>query len=175
MIRKYRKQKKRIMTIAKRGHYMDKEKLGHLVKLPINAIDEDISVEPIVQCPKSELLIVLQDLKFAVNRMDYVSATPTEENPALSDDYIFDTGDQNIILNDLNEVNFVGKIKDIGKGAKKRLAKGLPQEYLYVFKYPCRLQRRDADYSGIDNENVLIYIKINDRKIPYEDKVHIMV
>ena len=51
---------------------------------------------------------------------------------------------------------------------KKRLEKGLPQEYLYVFKYPCKLKRRDADYSGITNDNVLIYIKINDRKIPYK-------
>ena len=72
------------------------------------------------------------------------------------------------ILKDLKEANFVGKIKDVGKGAKKRLEKGLPQEYLYVFKYPCELRRRDADDSGIVKEKLIIYIKINNRKIPYK-------
>ena len=68
----------------------------------------------------------------------------------------------------MKEANFVGKIKDVGKGAKKRLEKGLPQEYLYVFKYPCELRRRDADESGIVKEKLIIYIKINNRKIPYK-------
>lgn len=108
---------------------MAEEKLGHLTKLPIEAISEEVLAEPKVKCPSSEVLSVLKDL---------------------------------------TEINFVGKIKDVGKGAKKRLEKGLPQEYLYVFKYPCKLKRRDADYSGITNDNVLIYIKINDRKIPYK-------
>ena len=108
---------------------MAEEKLGHLTKLPIEAISEEVLAEPKVKCPSSEALSVLKDL---------------------------------------TEINFVGKIKDVGKGAKKRLEKGLPQEYLYVFKYPCKLKRRDADYSGITNDNVLIYIKINDRKIPYK-------
>lgn len=108
---------------------MAEEKLGHLTKLPIEAISEEVLAEPKVKCPSSEVLSVLKDL---------------------------------------TEINFVGKIKDVGKGAKKRLEKGLPQEYLYVFKYPCKLKRRDADYSGITNDNVLIYIKINDRNIPYK-------
>lgn len=147
---------------------MAEEKLGHLTKLPIEAISEEVLAEPKVKCPSSEVLSVLKDLKVAVENRDYQPQTPTEENPSLSDDYIFDTDDQNYILMDLTEINFVGKIKDVGKGAKKRLEKGLPQEYLYVFKYPCKLKRRDADYSGITNDNVLIYIKINDRKIPYK-------
>lgn len=50
----------------------------------------------------------------------------------------------------------------------KKKEKGLPQEYLYVFKYPCKLNRRDAQESGIISENLLIYIKINNRKIPHE-------
>ena len=54
----------------------------------------------------------------------------------------------------MKEANFVGKIKDVGKGAKKRLEKGLPQEYLYD--------------SGIVKEKLIIYIKINNRKIPYK-------
>lgn len=147
---------------------MPDEKLGHLTKLPIDAIDEVVSAEPRVKCPISEVLEVLKDLKIAVDKKDYKAQTPTLENPSLSDDYIFDTEDENLVLKDLTETNFVGKVKDVGKGAKKRLKKGLPQEYLYVFKYPCRLQRRDAEDSGINNENVLIYIKINDRKTPYE-------
>lgn len=147
---------------------MVEEKLGHLTKLPIDAIDEEVSAEPKVECPSSELLGVIEDLRVAVDERDYKPQAPTEENPSLSDDYVFDTQDENMVLKDLTEINFVGKIKDVGKGAKKRLKLGLPQEYLYVFKYPCRLKRRDADDSGVDNENVLIYIKINDRKIPYK-------
>lgn len=147
---------------------MVEEKLGHLTKLPIDAIDEEVSAEPKVECLSSEVLEVLKDLRVAVDKKSYQPQAPIVDNPSLSDDYIFDTEDENMVLKDLTEINFVGKIKDVGKGAKKRLEKGLPQEYLYVFKYPCRLQRRDADESGIDNENVLIYIKINDRKTPYK-------
>ena len=72
-----------------------------------------------------------------------------------------------MILKDLRRDNFVGKIKDLSKGAAKRKAQGLPQEYLYVFKYACRLLRRDAQSSGIEDEDILIYIKVNDRKTPY--------
>lgn len=147
---------------------MPNEKLGHLTKLPIDAINEIVSAEPKVECPNAELSEVLKDLKKSVERKDYIPQTPTPDNPSLSDDYIFDTEDENLVLNDLKESNFVGKIKDVGKGAKKRVAKGLSQEYLYVFKYPCKLQRRDAEHSGITNEDVLIYIKINNRKTPYK-------
>lgn len=147
---------------------MEEETLGHLIKLSIDAIDEDVYAEPRVECPKTEILEVLRDLKRAVDQKDYQPQAPTTENPSLSDDYIFDTEDENMVLKDLTESNFVGKIKDVGKGAKKRLEKGLPQEYLYVFKYPCRLKRRDAQDSGIPNEKLLIYIKINNRKTPYK-------
>lgn len=42
------------------------------------------------------------------------------------------------------------------------LEKGLPQEYLYVFKYPCELRRRDADDSGIVKEKLIILSKLVD-------------
>lgn len=32
---------------------MEEEKLGHLTKLPIDAIEEDVSAEPKVECPNS--------------------------------------------------------------------------------------------------------------------------
>ncbi len=139
-----------------------------MTKLPIGAIPETITANPQVPCTPSELNDVLIDLHQAVDNEDYISPTPTVDNPALSDDYIFDTEDQNLILKDLSMVNFVGKIKDLGKGATKRTQQGFPQEYLYVFQYPCKLMRRDAQSSGCIAEDVLIYIKINDRKIPYK-------
>lgn len=145
---------------------MAEEKLGHLTKLPIDAIKEVVSVKPQVECPKLEILGVLRDIKTAVDGRDYVPQAPTRDSPSLSDVYIFDTNDEELILKDLSSDNFVGKIIDVGKGAKKRLENGLPQEYLYVFKYPCKLQRRDADIDE-DSDNVLIYIKINNRKVPY--------
>lgn len=147
---------------------MAEEKIGHLIKLPLNSLGENVSAEPKVECSSLEVLQVLDDLRVAVDAQNYIEPTPTAQNPALSDDYIFDLDDQNYILRDLREANFVGKIKDVGKGAKKRLQRGFPQEYLYVFKYLCELQRRDAEDSGIDTEELVIYIKINNRKIPYE-------
>lgn len=147
---------------------MIEKKLGHVVKLPLNSISEIIVAEPKVSYLEAELDEMLNDLYDAVDNNSYIPQTPTEDNPSLSDDYIFDTNDENLILKDLKKENFVGKIKDLSKGATKRKARGLPEEYLYVFKYECRLQRRDAESSGVNEENILIYIKINDRKIPFE-------
>lgn len=109
---------------------MAKEKMGHVVKLPRDAIRESVDAEPQELCTDAEVQIVLQELRVAVDNESYVPQTPTPENPALSDDYIFDTNDENLILKDLTKENFVGKIKDVGKGAKLRREKGLPQEYL---------------------------------------------
>ena len=147
---------------------MDEDKSEHVVKLPIDAIDELVEATPQVPCSPSELLNVLQDLSKAVDEKSYIPQTPTIDNPALSDDYVFDTSDENKILKDLKNENFVGKVLDLSKGAEKRRQKGYPQEYMYVFKYPCKLMRRDAEESGIISEQILIYIKINDRKIPCE-------
>ena len=69
---------------------------------------------------QEEIKNVLNDLYVAVDKSEYIPQTPTEENPALSDDYIFDTKDQNFVLKDLEEDNFVAKIKDISKGAERR-------------------------------------------------------
>ena len=63
--------------------------------------------------------------------------------------------------------------KDLSKGAIKRKERGLPEEYLYVFKYTCRLFRRDAHFSELEYDDILIYIKVNDRKIPYK-KVYVI-
>lgn len=145
---------------------MNKYNQGHLLKLPIDAIDETVEAEPQVSYSEEEISEVLKDLYIAVDKKTYIPQTPTAENPALSDDYIFDTTDENLVLKDLKRENFVGKIKDLSKGAAKRRAKGLPEEYLYVFKYACKLLRRDAQNGGA--EDVLIYIKINDRKVPFE-------
>ena len=64
--------------------------------------------------------MVLRDLTIAVKKENYIPATPTEENPALSEDYVFDTEDEKLILRELNSEHFVGKIKDVGKGARNR-------------------------------------------------------
>lgn len=148
---------------------MAEDKIGHLVKLPLDAIEETVEAEPRVAYSEDEISKVLVDLHKAVDNETYIPQTPTVDNPALSDDYIFDTKDENLVLKDLNRDNFVGKVKDLSKGAAKRKEKGLPEEYLYVFKYPCKLMRRDAMTSGVGGENLLIYIKVNDRKIPCEN------
>lgn len=147
---------------------MAEDQIGHLVKLPLDAIKENVQAEPRVAYSEDEIEQVLSDLYDAVNRKNYIPQTPTKDNPALSDDYIFDSNDENLVLKDLKRENFVGKIKDLSKGAAKRRARGLPEEYLYVFKYACKLMRRDAQSSGVDDEDILIYIKVNDRKTPYE-------
>lgn len=149
------------------------ETTEHLRKLPIDAIEESVDATPAVACGEDELLHVLQDLAKAVDEKTYIPQTPTADNPALSDDYVFNTSDENVILKDLSKENFVAKVRDVGKGAEKRKKMGYPQEYLYIFKYPCKLMRRDAEESGVSYENVLIYIKVNDRKIP-DEKVFIV-
>jgi len=147
---------------------MAEERIGHLLKLSIESVKQKVEAKPLVPCLPTEVADVLKDLHTAVDDGSYIPQTPTEYNPSLSDEYIFDTEDENLILKDLKQDNFVGKVNDLSKGAEKRKEKGWPQEYLYVFQYPCKLTRRDADESGVVSENVLIYIKINNRKIPYE-------
>lgn len=147
---------------------MEDEKIGSFIKLSMDAFEESVSAEPKVSCTEEELFQILHDLSVAVNDKAYIPQTATRDNPSLSDDYIFNDNDESLILLDLTKANFVAKIKDIGKGAKNRIKQGLPQEYLYVFKYPCKLARRDAQESGIDSDRVLIYIKINVRKVPYK-------
>ena len=114
---------------------MAEEKIGHLIKLPLDATNESVKAEPLVECSEKELSEVLRDLRIAVDEKNYIPQTPTKDNPALSDNYVFDTGDENFVLKDLKRENFVGKIKDLSKGAIKRKERGLPEEYLYVFKY----------------------------------------
>lgn len=147
---------------------MKEDKMGHLVKLSLNAINETVIAEPRVAYSEDEVTNVLSDLHKAVDKKTYISPMPTKDNPALSDDYVFDTNDVNIVLKDLQRENFVGKIKDLSKGAAKRRAMGLPEEYLYVFKYACKLMKRDAQESGVEDESILIYIKLNNRKNPQE-------
>lgn len=146
---------------------MEEDKLGHIVRLSLDAINEPVEAEPRLTYTEEEISNVLKDLYGAVDMENYVPPTSTKDNPALSDEYIIETQDMNLVLKDLNRDNFVGKIKDLSKGAAKRKARGFPEEYLYVFKYACKLSRRDADANGVKDENILIYIKINSRKVPY--------
>ena len=152
---------------------MAEARFGHIIKLSLSVIKESVEAEPRVMCSDEELIEVLKDLYAAVDNKSYISPVSTTDNPALSDDYVFDTDDENLILKDLKRDNFVGKIKDLSKGAARRKEKGFPEEYLYVFRYACKLTRRDADISGIESDNILIYIKINDRKIP-ENRVFVI-
>ena len=146
---------------------MKEIKIGNLIKIPLDRIKEVVESEPKVACSEEEIKLLLEDIYQAVDEESYIPQTPTVDNPALSDDYIFDSNDENLVLKDLKRENFVGKIKDLSKGAKKRKTKGLPDEYLYVFKYACKLMRRDESISGLETEELLIYIKINNRKVPY--------
>ena len=47
---------------------MAEGKLGHLTKLPIDAIKEVVSVKPQVECPKSEILGVLRGYAYKIIR-----------------------------------------------------------------------------------------------------------
>lgn len=103
---------------------MAEVRIGHLVKLPIEAVDEAVDAEPRVPCSCEEIQELLKDLYLAVDNENYIPQTPTLENPSLSDDYIFNTSDENLVLKDLQMENFVAKIKDLSKGATRRKAKG---------------------------------------------------
>ena len=147
---------------------MTDEALNHLWKIPLEAVKQRVEAKPQEYCSRTELEEMLQDLYKMVKNKTYIPQNPTPDNPALSDDYVFKTEDENTILMDLSEKNFVGKVKDLSKGAAKRKQQGLPQEYLYVFQYPCRLLKRETQIGEKVSEDILIYIKINNRKIPYE-------
>ncbi len=139
---------------------MEEGKTGNFEKLPINSFSEVVVAKPQVGCTEEEILEVLNDLSLAVDAKDYVIQTPTKENPSLSDDYIFDTNDENLILKDLSVENHVAKIKDLSKGALRRKCEGLPQEYLHVFQYSCNLKRRDAQESGISSEDISFILRL---------------
>jgi hypothetical protein len=143
-------------------------KNGHIIKISLGSIHERVDASPTVSYTVDEVETVIEDIAAAVDAQNYISETPTSKNPSLSAEYVFDTNDKNFILRDLKKENFVGKIKDLSKGAKKRLEHGLPQEYLYVFKYACKLPKRELNKEKIAYKEMLIYIKINDRKIPYK-------
>lgn len=62
-------------------------------KLSLSVIDETVDAEPKVEASQEEIKNVLNDLYVAVDNSENIPQTPTEENPALSDDFIFDTKD----------------------------------------------------------------------------------
>ena len=150
---------------------MSDEKVGNIQKIPLDMINELVTAEPQVPCSEDELKEVLNDIHKAADSRNYYPQVSTPDNPALSDDYVFDSKDESYILKDLQKENFVGKVKDLSKGAKKRREKGYPDEYLYVFKYGCKLTKRICEEEKIVQENVLIYIKVNDRKVPYKSVI----
>lgn len=126
---------------------MAEEKIGHLIKLPLDATNESVKAEPLVECSEKELSEVLRDLRIAVDEKNYIPQTPTKDNPALSDNYVFDTGDENFVLKDLKRENFVGKIKDLSKGA---------------------IKRKEEDYQ----KNICMFLNIH---VGYSEEMHILV
>ena len=139
---------------------------GNFKRCSKDLIDDQIDVRPEAPYTEAEVQDIVKELHKSVENKDY-TITYSDKNRALFEKYVLESSDIDKILLDLQETDFVGKIVDVGKRAKKRLEKGLPQEYLFVFQYPCELKRRDAEESGIEEERILIYIKINHRKVPY--------
>jgi len=127
---------------------MEENVSKHLVKLPLDAINESVEASPQVGYTNEEIESVLKDLKEAVEKGTYKPCMPTVANPSLSDDYLFDQNDERFVLNDLTKDNFVGKVRDLSKGSHARTEQGYPLEFLYVFKYPCRLVCRESDKSS---------------------------
>lgn len=145
---------------------MPEENIIHVIKLPITLTTESVEAAPVVGYSEKEVLVVLTALYDAVDAKAYIPSTPTKDNPALSDDYIFDVDDEMHILKDLTMEHFVAKVKDLSKGAARRKSMGFPPEFLYVFRYHCRLMRRDSAKADDPYETLVIYIKINYRTIP---------
>ncbi len=139
---------------------------GNFKRCSKDLIDDRIDVRPEAPYTEAEVQDIVKELHKSVENKDY-KITYSDKYKALFEKYVLESRDTDKILLDLQDTDFVGKIVDVGKGAKKRLEKGLPQEYLYVFQYPCELKRRDAEESGIEEERILIYIKINHRIVPY--------
>jgi hypothetical protein len=144
----------------------DGNMIGHFRKLPMAGVCEQVSAGPKVACTEMEKQMLLADVHEAAKTGEYKPALPTEDNPSLSRDYIFDSNDEASVLKDLKIENFIAKIEDKSKGAEKRKEKGLPEEFLYVFAYPCELLCRSEDDSKNARKELIIYIKINNRREP---------
>lgn len=69
---------------------MDNGKSKHFTELSLDAFTECVEADPKVPYTADELEMVLRDLVNAVVEESYITATPTVDNPALSDDYVFD-------------------------------------------------------------------------------------
>jgi hypothetical protein len=162
---------KRIMQIDEEEIMEDGKIIGHFRKLPMTGVNERVSAEPKVACTEMEKQMLLADIHEAAETGDYKPALPTEDNPSLARDYIFDSNDEANILKDLKAENFIAKVKDKSKGAKKRKAKGLPEEFLYVFAYPCELDCRSEEDGKTSKKELIIYIKINDRREPIKQVI----
>ena len=70
---------------------MDNGKSKHFTELLLDAFTECVEADPKVPYTADELEMVLRDLVNAVVEESYITATPTVDNPALSDDYVFDS------------------------------------------------------------------------------------
>ena len=144
---------------------MTDEPKHHVCKLSLEECSEPVYARPKVDCTREEVTSVLQELRKAVKAHNYVPPSPRGDELDLWMEYLLDDKDIDGILMDLNEENFVGKVKDMSKGGKHREKRGFPPEFPYVFKYYCKLIRRDSG-AKIARDNVLIYIKINNRVVP---------
>lgn len=132
----------------------------HFRKLSLSLCPTKITAKPQVSCKQTEIADRLQKIKEAVNHGNYVPPEPTSKNRAMFQDYRLDTSDQDKILLNLDETNFVAKIKDVGTNANAKKTNRAPQEYYYVFQFFCRLQKIEMDGDKTVYEDVLIYIKI---------------
>lgn len=143
----------------------------NIVKVSFDDYDEEVTAEPQVPCSEQEVLSVLNDIYIAVNNDSYYCPRD-ERNYSFFSYFNINKKEQDFILKDLTYSNFVAKIKNLNENSKARKLKGYPDEYLYVFKYPCEIYKRD-DIKLLFPQKVMIYIKINNRKIP--NKIVIVV
>lgn len=109
---------------------MDNDKSKHFTELSLDAFTECAEADPKVPYTADELEMVLRDLVNAVVEESYITATPTVDNPALSDDYVFDSEDEKTILKSIGIQHFVGKNSRCGKRCcqtqEKRISAGVP-------------------------------------------------
>ena len=144
---------------------MTDEPKQHVCKLPLEESDEEVHARPRVESTQEEVTSILKELRGAVSEQNYAPPSPRGDELDLMTEYLLYPEDMEGILLDLKEENFVDKVRDMSEGGRRRVRKGFPPEFPFVFKYYCKLIRRDSG-EKIIRDNVLIYIKINIRTVP---------
>jgi len=137
-----------------------------LIKLPTQIAEQfDILQDEIIPVEPGEVNNLLLELKESIAKGTCVFQ-PREKNNELEIKYAINEEKKLEILKNLTGYDFKVKKKDTSNGARDRKKKGFPDEQVYIFILKQILLVRNPLPCEMDEKEVKLYIKINNRTIP---------